>query len=99
MRTTSENDAEALASLRAANRLLAQHSLTWDSVFARTVTVVNEIIDNTKSDSDEDALFEKALEGTTGKFRDVLLSIYEQYHSGHRLSEKQWQVIRNAASR
>lgn len=45
MRTTSENDAEALASLRAANRLLASHHLTWDAVFARTVTVVNEIID------------------------------------------------------
>jgi hypothetical protein len=42
MLTTSENDVEALAALRKANSLLKAASVTWDRVFARTVTVVNE---------------------------------------------------------
>lgn len=40
--TTSDNDHEALASLRAANAILAAHELSWERVFSRTVTVVNE---------------------------------------------------------
>lgn len=42
-RTFSENDHEALASIRAANRILAAEGLTWDRIFNRTVTVVNEV--------------------------------------------------------
>lgn len=40
--TTSSNDPEALMALRAANRILASETLTWEKVLDRVVTVVNE---------------------------------------------------------
>ena len=42
-RTASESDAEALASVRRANMILATHSLTWQAVFERLVRVVDSV--------------------------------------------------------
>lgn len=41
--TFSENDHEALASLRGANRLLTKEGLDWQRVLSRTVSVINEV--------------------------------------------------------
>lgn len=40
--TTSDADAEALMAIRQANLMLSKEGLTWEMVFSRTVTVVNE---------------------------------------------------------
>lgn len=42
-RTTSENDAEALGSIRAANRLLTDEGLDWQRVLDRSVNVIQEV--------------------------------------------------------
>lgn len=43
-RTFSDNDHEALAAIRAANKILAgAGDLTWERVLSRTVTVINEV--------------------------------------------------------
>jgi hypothetical protein len=43
-RTASENDHEALASLRAANAIIAKTpGLTWERVLNHTVQVINEV--------------------------------------------------------
>lgn len=40
--TTSDADAEVLMAIRQANLMLSKEGLTWETVFSRTVTVVNE---------------------------------------------------------
>jgi hypothetical protein len=42
-RTTSDNDHEALAALRAANALLKEESLTWERVLSRSINVIQEV--------------------------------------------------------
>jgi hypothetical protein len=42
-RTASASDHEALAALRAANRILMADNLTWDRVLSRSVTVIDEV--------------------------------------------------------
>lgn len=41
--TTSDNDAEALSSIRMANAILKKTGLTWEEVFGRTVKVTEEV--------------------------------------------------------
>ena len=109
-RTTSDADPEALAAIRAANRILAAHKLTWAAVFARTVTVVSEITgeminlrendDNYRLDDKTiDAALEAALDSTSGTFREMLLDIQAKHERGIRLSEKQIAVVIGAADR
>lgn len=43
MRTTSENDAEALVALRKANAVLNRQGVTWEQLCKRLVTVINEL--------------------------------------------------------
>ena len=115
-RTASDNDAEALASIRAANRVLVQNNYTWANVFGRVVRVVNEIevpeeemtsyagVVATKyqNNSDEELsdAFRAALDDARpGSFRDTLLSIQAQYESTGRLTERQREVVMDAARR
>jgi Asp-tRNA(Asn)/Glu-tRNA(Gln) amidotransferase A subunit family amidase len=102
--TTSDSDYEAVSAIRAANRILADHGLTWDRVFARTVTVISEMsgqVVGEDRDDDLEALFEAALASASegSSFRDTLLSIYETYRGGGRLSPKQREVVERAAER
>ena len=41
--TFSDNDPEALASIRAANRLLVKEGIDWQRVLSRTMNVINEV--------------------------------------------------------
>lgn len=99
--TASDNDAEALASMQQANRVLAQNGYTWDMVFGRTVKVLHPIeADPVDEEADEkEALFDRALRGASGEFRTMLLSIQSQYQTKGWLSEKQWAVVKNACDR
>lgn len=103
-RTTSDNDHEALASMRAANRLLVREGLTWTRVLDRSVSInlPFETAADAHGEPDRDemeALFEQAMEGANGEFRDVLESIHEQWERKHWLSPKQRQVVEDAARR
>ena len=40
--TFSENDAEALAAIRRAGKVLRDHGLTWDRILSKTVTIIAE---------------------------------------------------------
>lgn len=80
--TMSDNDGESLAAIRAANKLLTGNGLSWERVFARTVTVISEMTGNpiaSSSKTDEELMFEEALDGTDGTFRQTLLDIYERW--------------------
>jgi hypothetical protein len=120
-RTTSDNDAEALASIRRANVLLTQHSLTWDKVFDRVVRVVDpmEFVEESLTahpasgssqrrgglsgnpprtgDEDWERLFDLAMSSATGSFLETLESIYDQWQEKGWMSERQKEVVRNAA--
>lgn len=103
-RSASDSDAEALTAIRMANRLLAQHSLTWDKIFSRTVTVISELTGEPiavgQADGDDfESTFEKALSSASGSFRDLLLDIHAKYQRGEALSPRQRQVVENAAER
>ena len=105
--TASDNDNEALQAIRAANRLLMRdHGLTWDKVFARTVTVVSEIeaappdIDAASDADDElDRAFQRLVDTLRPSgFRDTVLSIHAQYQRNGSVSPRQREMIINAAN-
>lgn len=96
--TASDNDAEALGAIRAANALLVKNGLLWQNVFDRTVTVTTEV-EAMPPDEDDAPPFETALRGAAGTFRDTLLSIQAQYEERGWLSARQRQVVDDAADR
>ncbi len=112
-RTASDNDAEALASIRAANKILMSHGYTWSMVFQRLVRVVQELeIDgepeyddgthhgHLHNDGELSDAFRTALDDARpGSFRDTLLSIQAQYEDTGRLTERQREVVMDAARR
>lgn len=98
---TSENDHEALASWRAATKLVAKHGYTWEMVLSRTVTVIQEVVPVVAGDApdDMDNMFDLALRGADGSFRETLLSIKAQYDARGFLSPRQREVVEAAAER
>ena len=97
---TSANDNEALQAIRAANRLLAKHNLTWEQVFARTVTVIEAAEPAPADDEELEVAFRTALDSVhPGSFRNVLLDLQARYVNGQHLSEKQRAVVTDAAAR
>lgn len=116
MLSTSDNDAEALASLRKATALLLTHGHTWEQCLDRVVKVINEVEDGAgygsgeisrqpaprrtdDEDAEMDRLFEDALDGAAGSFRDTLLDMQAQWERQRWLSARQRQVVRDAAER
>ena len=95
---TSDNDHEALASWRKATALVARHGYTWEMVLSRTVSVINEVEATEDPDEVED-LFDKALRGADGTFRDTLLSIKSSYDSRGFMTPRQREVVEAAAER
>ena len=102
-RTFSDNDHESLASIRAANKLLSAENppLSWAKVLDRSVRVEVpfEAADGAEADDSTEALFDAALEGANGSFRDMLEDIYGQWQRTHRLSPRQREVVSEAAER
>ena len=102
--TFSDNDTEALTSVRAANRLLKDNGLTWQRVFDRTVRVENSVEEAIPSKGgysgeEVDRMFEDALSKAGGGFRDFLLSLQATYDERGRLSEGQMDALVRAAKR
>lgn len=98
--SNSDNDHEALGAIRAANRLLVTNALTWEMVFSRTVKVVNEVEADANDPDDElTDMFDKALLGAQGSFRDTILDIQSKYQTSGYLSPRQRQVVEDAAER
>jgi hypothetical protein len=108
--TASDNDNELIQAMRAANKLLNQHGYTWRAVFRRVVRVVQEFEpddgepapDRFRREDDEEIAnaFRVALDDTRpGSFRDTLLSIQAKYETTGRLTERQREVVMDAAHR
>lgn len=103
--TASSNDGEALAAIRAANRILEASGLTWEGVFARTVTVISEMsghVVGAVGDGEEDeldSLLEEALRRARPDtdFYAMLLDFQARRERGLPLSERQLAVVRRAA--
>ena len=98
---TSDNDAEALACWRKATQMVARHGFTWEMVMDRLVRVVQEVEADPEAAESEDSarLFDMALSGASGDFRSTILSIRDQLRTKGWLSDRQWQVVRDAADR
>lgn len=106
--TTSDNDAESLAALRQANKLLAANNLTWANVFDRTIkpeVTVEEVehVDTPRSNDlapqIEDAL-QKVLEATKpGSFRNFILDLEAKWQERHYLTKGQRDALFAAARR
>lgn len=96
---TSDNDHEALASWRKATALVARHGYTWEAVLNRVCTIVNEVEPMGDAPDEMEDLFDKALRGADGTFRDTLLSIKSKYDARGFLTPRQREVVENAAER
>jgi hypothetical protein len=98
--STSDNDHEALASLRQATAILARSGHTWESCLNRTISVINEVESAPElADDDLASAFDLALRNAKGEFRGVLESIREQYNARGFISDRQRAVVMGAADR
>lgn len=109
-RTVSENDNEALSSIRAANRILAENSVDWERVFKRLVTVDIEAAEPTSSDIPKQAQEEKKARDAAvderfkilldalpeGRFRAFILDLQHQWEKQGWLSVEQRKAVFNA---
>lgn len=101
-RTTSPVDAEALASIRAANAIVAASGSTWTQILDRVVKVqlpVPEEARTAEEDRDHvEALFDVALNSrNSASFQETLEDIYERWQAGARLTEAQRNLVERAA--
>lgn len=98
--TFSDNDPEALASIRAANRLLAKEALDWERVLSRTVSVINEVEEappprtTPRRDASDDArLLDEAVtaldDGGSEEINDFVRSLISYYESRGHLTANQ----------
>lgn len=107
-RTTSGTDNERLEAIDHANKLLAKSELTWEKVFARTVTVVDEVeaspetIPGRTVDPEKDQIddaFDTIRGRTSGSFTTMVESIERQWKEEGWLSPKQKKTIFDARDR
>lgn len=111
MMTTSGSDSERLQSIDHANRLLAKHSLTWDMVFAKTVTVVNEFEADPETETTDagrraaearkvdQAFADVEATDPRGSFADFIASLKAQWETKRFLSPAQLEKLFQAANR
>jgi hypothetical protein len=95
---TSDNDHEALASLRQATQLLRAHGYTWEDFFKRTVKVTYEYDTGTGVPPDEERIDNafQILEGGK-RWNDFIGSLYDQWQKRRSLSDKQKETLFRAA--
>src|SRR5436190_18709855 len=93
--TTSSTDGEALAAVRAANRMLARYGMTWASFWYDCENQLRrELMEKQPTIDDAFAEILKVLK--PGGFRDFIVSLKRRWEDTGTLSEKQREVIRNA---
>ncbi len=97
--TASDIDGEALAAIRAANRLLSRNKIRWEAVLAPKETPHKQQPWE-RHDQEIETLFDDAFaKGVTGSFGDFLKSLYSQWETKRSLSPKQMAALRKAARR
>ena len=95
----SDNDNEALAAIRLANKRLAEKGLSWDVVLLpkpKTLSVSGYKPPYNEDDENHEALmeiFEIVLEKARGKTQEFVASVYKQYKQTGRLSPKQLDIL------
>ena len=104
-RTASPEDGEALASVRAANRILAAEGLTWTRVLSRTVIVVDEVEPAPRRDDDKrpsgaadaiSSILDEAERTASGKTTmDFIADLRRQHEEKGWLSPKQVAALEN----
>lgn len=107
-RSTSENDPECLASIRAANRVLAANGLTWDRVLDRSVRVIQDVEEgpsDASAEADTRSSVEYAFQTIYGSadmsdsFKDFIDSLRAQWERKGSLSPAQLSALMKAAQR
>lgn len=106
--TRSPVEAEALAAISYANKIIDKYELTWERIFKRLVTVVNDFEsdpEDGRSVKDSEAnrinsafeiLYDTDLKGT---FADFIESLKEQWMSKRFLTTSQQESLFKAARR
>lgn len=108
-RTVSENDNEALTSIRMANKIIEESGVTWERVFNHLVTVDIESVDaesavpkqaqaeKRERDTAVDEKFKKLLDALPeGRFRTFILDLNDQWEKSGYLSQNQRDALFNA---
>jgi len=112
--TTSPNDGEALNAVRMANAALARHNANWDEVLRGKVPMVDvdpfakapsigrmrgdPVIKHTDASEIED-YFTILTSRDLGTFKAYVDDVYKWWQEKGFLTEKQYNVIKNAAQR
>jgi hypothetical protein len=102
--------AEALQCFRRATLLIANHGHTWAQALDKVIRVVDPVMaldDSNKpprriqieEDEEWEQLFDDAVRGASGTFLDRINDIYDKWKEYGRMTERQKEVIRNAANR
>lgn len=103
--TRSPVEAEAHAALRQANRIIEGYGLTWERIFARTVTVVNEVEEDPERhdarDPDHDRIDDAfdLLASVRGSFAEFVESLHSQWKSKGYLTANQKAALFKAAAK
>ena len=98
-RTFSENDHEALASLRAANRILQADSLTWERVLNRSINVIAEFEAAHDDPSEIDDLFEEAARRAWRETELFVMSVHEYYREKGFITDNQRMALKRIRDR
>lgn len=97
--TISDNEAEALASIRAANKLITRNGLTWVMVLDRVCKVVEDITPVGDPDDDFRDSLEIAVRSSTGETHRAMLSIQENWEEKGYVSPRQRAYVAAVANR
>lgn len=93
--TKSDNDNEALAAIRMANKLLGEKGLGWENFLKPKAIKSTAVYSHDVGDYDGQLVevFESLIQSQTGTTRKFLISLYSQYKLTGRLSDKQLDVL------
>lgn len=106
--TFSDVDAEALAALRQANKVLKREGLDWDRVMNKLVTIDGPAIEEapqdrapTRSEYEKsiELKFEAVRETARDSFKEFIDSLYDQWEKRHYLTPGQYDALTKAAAR
>jgi len=108
--TFSESDGEALNAIRAANRIVKEADVTWTRILDRVVSieveagfdasdVEGEPASKPTRDAATEKLFEDALDGAEGSWRDFLTDVYAKWERYGRLTPTQREAVQKGAAR
>jgi hypothetical protein len=105
--TVTENDHEALAAIRAANRIIVEEGITWERVLNRTINVIAEVETDPEQQrpatNGEAPAVRREIDDLLDKAEDrkpdneFVASLREQWDRKRWLSERQIDALRKVA--